>query len=450
MRRRRALPAALVGIWLLSLVPAPSPAGGGVVSPRVTLTNPDADDQDDLCVWIHPTDPSLSTLIVSDKESDHLFVYDLQGNRLQALPTPGRPGNVDLRYGFPRDGGPVDIVVCNDRTDDRILVYRVDPTTRSLSRIDGDDLLSAGSYGMCLYRSPGTGDFHVFTTTQGGLIRQFELADGPSGLAATLVRSWDLGDITEGCVADDGTGLVYFAEEDEGIWRFGAEPGDPVTGTRIASVGDGSGLQDDVEGLALYYLAGGQGYLLASSQGTDTFHVYDRAPPHAPVTEFMVQGVTNTDGIEVTNVPLGPEFPFGLFACHDDSDSPKPIQVCAYEDLGLSIDTESWDPRVGVVTNVEPVPPPSAPRDLAAWPNPFGGGTELRFRMPGTGAAILDVVDTAGRRVTRLHDGPAPASWRGVRWDGRDERGRRAPAGVYFVVLETAAGRTATRVTLIR
>jgi len=119
----------------------------------------------------------------------------------------------------------------------------------------------------------------------------------------------------------------------------------PTTPTLVAAVGDESGLRADVEGLALYYGSEGSGYLIASSKGTDDFRVWDRRPPHAFLTSFSVSGVGGTDGIDVTNVALGPHFPGGMFAVHNGNPSPRPVELCSWEDMGLTVDVESWDPR---------------------------------------------------------------------------------------------------------
>lgn len=113
-----------------------------------------------------------------------------------------------------------------------------------------------------------------------------------------------------------------------------------------SAVGGENGLDNDVEGVTIYYARDGGGYIIASSQGNDTFAVYDRLPPHAYVKTFDVDGAKDSDGVEVTNVDLGPAFPYGLFACHTDG-KPAISLVIAYEDLGLEIDT-SYDPRTGL------------------------------------------------------------------------------------------------------
>ena len=50
-----------------------------------------ADAADDAAIWIHPTDPSQSTIIGTDKSDDGhgLVVYDLSGRELFYYPDAG-------------------------------------------------------------------------------------------------------------------------------------------------------------------------------------------------------------------------------------------------------------------------------------------------------------------------------------------------------------------------
>jgi hypothetical protein len=68
----------------------------------------------------------------------------------------------------------------------------------------------------------------------------------------------------------------------------------------------------------------------------------------------------------------------------------------------------------------------------------------FEFELPRAGAATLDVLDAAGRRVTRLVDDTRPAGRQHVEWRGMGALGRPAPAGLYWAVL-TAAGATRVR-----
>jgi 3-phytase len=77
-----------------------------------------------------------------------------------------------------------------------------------------------------------------------------------------------------------------------------------------------------VEGLALYK-KGKAGYLLASSQGNFSYAVFERTGNNAYVGSFKVvdgekiDGVEETDGIEVISVPVGQAFPQGMFLAQD-------------------------------------------------------------------------------------------------------------------------------------
>jgi 3-phytase len=67
----------------------------------------------------------------------------------------------------------------------------------------------------------------------------------------------------------------------------------------------------------------GTGSLVASSQGDDRFAVYRRGGRNAYVRSFRIvaaggiDGVSDTDGIDVTSRPLGRRFPGGLFVAQD-------------------------------------------------------------------------------------------------------------------------------------
>ena len=58
------------------------------------------DTCDDSAIWIHPSDPSMSTVIGDDKDGG-VVVWDLSGNELQYLDAGLRINNLDLRYHFP-------------------------------------------------------------------------------------------------------------------------------------------------------------------------------------------------------------------------------------------------------------------------------------------------------------------------------------------------------------
>jgi len=70
--------------------------------------------------------------------------------------------------------------------------------------------------------------------------------------------------------------------------------------------------------------------------------------------------------------------------------------------------------------------------------NPFREEAQLRYDLPAAGPAELAIFDVHGRRMRTLLDGPAAAGSHRAIWDGRDERGDLAPAGLYFARLRSA------------
>jgi hypothetical protein len=240
-------------------------------------------------------------------------------------------------------------------------------------------------------------------------------------------------------VADDETGRIYLSQESGGVLEYSAEPTGGTAGTLIASVGQ-NGLTADVEGITIYYRASGAGYIIVSSQGSSTFKVYARQAPHAYVGTFSVQGVTQTDGCDVINLPLNGTFTAGAFVCHNGSTSPYPDELVKFDDiagaLGLTVDNQYWDPRQQGATGVEPNPFAATRLVLQASPNPMGRQALLGFSLPRAGRMRLAIHDVAGRELRRLHDGYAAAGLNGVAWDGRDDHGERVRPGVYLARLD--------------
>ncbi len=98
---------------------------------------------------------------------------------------------------------------------------------------------------------------------------------------------------------------------------------------------------------------------------------------------------------------------------------------------------------------------PHAPRpvigNLMAFPNPFNGGTSIRFMARQQAACRIEVFDLAGRRVWRSLDFQTVAGWNERPWDGTDRQGRTLPSAVYFYRVYLDGGPLATgRLTLVK
>jgi hypothetical protein len=84
-------------------------------------------------------------------------------------------------------------------------------------------------------------------------------------------------------------------------------------------------------------------------------------------------------------------------------------------------------------------------------PNPFRGGTAVRYDIPRDGASIaLEVYDVSGRLVRVLADGPQSAGSKLAVWDGRNERGLSVASGVYYCRMRSEDFEESVKLLLLR
>jgi 3-phytase len=178
-----------------------------------------------------------------------------------------------------------------------------------------------------MYRSRTSGQFYVFVNDKDGRYQQHELVASPSSdrVSTRMVREFLVAGQPEGCAADDQLGWLYVGEEAAGFYRLSAAADASADRVLVDRVGAGR-LVADVEGIALYRRPEGHGYLVVSSQGDDSYALYQRAPPNEFVGRFRigdgpVDGTSNTDGLEVTSEPLPPPYEHGLLVVQDGANT---------------------------------------------------------------------------------------------------------------------------------
>ncbi|MDJ0678707.1 MAG: phytase [Xenococcaceae cyanobacterium MO_167.B52] len=320
--------------------------------------NPDpnnAPDADDPAIYVHP-DNSEESFVITTFKNGGLRVYDLEGKELQSItPEDIRYNNVDIAYDVNYSGRiiggeiKIDFAVVSDRANDTLAFFSIDPETKRLSKwkegfefpesIFGIDDGEATAYGLATYTSLVDGKNYVFVSqADGNKIAQIEFnptfgaGDEPI-VNAKVVRIIEVpvpeGEEpedfqVEGMVVDRETGYLYVGQEEFGIWKYNAEPKDNMAPLLVDSV-EGDNITADVEGLTIYYGEDGNGYLLASSQGNNTFAIYDRAGSNSYLGSFAVEGVEESDGADIINVPLGDSYPAGLLVVQDGSNTPQVV-----------------------------------------------------------------------------------------------------------------------------
>jgi len=282
------------------------------------------DTADDVCVWINPNNKWLS-LIIGDDKKGGLCVWNLDGTENQYLDAESDFNNLDIRYGFNFGKKEIPLVGVVNENGKCLSFYTVDSDTRIVTNIGSIPLNKEKPYGGCMYLSDVTKQYYFFVNWKDGTVQQWQV-DGASGeIKGNLARTFNVGSQVEGCVADDQMGYFYIGEENIGVWKYGAEPGDGNTRTMVDSVDKAAGghLTADVEGMTIYYgKAKNKGYLICSSQGNSTFQVYDRKS-NKYLYSFTIGATdridvtTETDGCDVSNVDLGGPYSEGVFIAHD-------------------------------------------------------------------------------------------------------------------------------------
>ncbi|MGW5849025.1 phytase [Streptomyces sp. NPDC055254] len=304
---------------------------------------------------------------------------------------PGRFNNVDIIPGLRLTSGPADVAVVSDRGHDRLRFYRIDPSRPGAPLTDVTDAAAPAvfsadqaevneqktAYGLATWKDRATGRSYALVSQRNRTrIALLELRPTGTGTVGyRTVRTLDLpasfrlpdrstwtpcaepGELpqVEGMVVDPADGTLYAGQEDVGIWRVRADlTGAPVLVDKVKEYGvpgvydeeseecvpgadpgyGGTRLAADVEGLTLFQERDGDGYLLASGQGDDSFVLYDREIDEHNEYEGgfrigaatrMLDGVQECDGAAVLNAPLGDRYPRGLLVVQDGHETPGAV-----------------------------------------------------------------------------------------------------------------------------
>ncbi|MCK9468810.1 MAG: phytase [Porticoccaceae bacterium] len=277
------------------------------------------DAADDPAIWVHPYNRAASRVLGTDKRNG-LGVYDLDGNQLQYLRV-GRLNNVDVRHGFLLGERKVDLAVASNRDNNSLHLFAIDPGHGELSDLGQILTPLQEIYGLCMGQAPD-GTLYAIANDKDGRFLQYRL-DGSSGKArGELAREFAVATQPEGCVVDDQRQRLFIGEEGTAVWALAAAAEAPVEMTQVIAVG--GPVAADIEGLAIYQHPE-HPYLVISSQGNDSYVIVDAEPPYSLRGSFRIginsslaiDGVSETDGLEVTSADLGGPWSQGLLVVQD-------------------------------------------------------------------------------------------------------------------------------------
>ncbi|WP_433004226.1 phytase [Kribbella sp. CA-294648] len=370
-------------------------------------------DADDPAIWRNNANPAKSLVITTAKEGGlkvySLSGAQVQALPVPDAPAPGletgRFNNVDVLTGVRFADGKADVAVVSDRGRDRIRTYRINPNnpTAPLTDITATTvprLFSATeeevedqntAYGLAAYTDRATGKHYAIASRRNNsTIKLVELKVVGASINYTAVRSYTLPTSftlpngtkwspcdepgttpqIEGMVVDTSTGKLYAGQEDVGIWKLNANLiGSPTLVDKVREFGipgtydaeedectagadpgyGGKHVSADVEGLTIFDDGDGEGYLLASSQGDNTFVAYDREGSNPYLTNFRIAAGSSVDGSEecdgamVSSASFGSNYPDGLLVVQDGFNAPDVIGDDGEPRANTNFKFVSWD-----------------------------------------------------------------------------------------------------------
>lgn len=285
-------------------------------------------DSDDPAIWINKEDTSKSIIIGTDKEDGGgLYAYDLQGKIIKekCVPNIDRPNNVDIAYGLKLGGKKIDIVVTTERSKNQLRVFSLP----DMKPIDGGglpvftDREIKDPMGIALYTHPKTGVIYAIVGPKDGpptdYLTQYRI-DNAGGGNVKLTKIRDFGNYSgvkeiEAIAVDNELGFVYYSDEAFGVRKYYA---DPAKGDEELALFGTEDFGRDIEGISIYKMDDGKGYILISDQQQNTFNVFPREgsqdDSHSHKLIKSIELMTmESDGSDVTSVNLGPEYPNGMF-----------------------------------------------------------------------------------------------------------------------------------------
>ncbi|NME66651.1 phytase [Flammeovirga aprica] len=307
----------------------------------------DADAADDPAIWYNATHPEQSVIIGTDKKQG-VYTYNLKGEQLDFIGC-GKANNVDVRSQAVVGGDTLTLVSASNRTYHNVSIFTMDSVGKLTEIKLPKEVLLDDSYGFCMYQDTASTPYFIMNSKD-GTIKQFELTlkEDKSG-ELSLVRTFSVPSQPEGMVADDATGILYVGEEAKGVWKVDLnDSASKMEFIKATSIENNEALVADIEGIAIYKTGEKTGYLVASSQGNFTYALFsletEKYLKSFKIVSGEFDGVEETDGLEVCNMPMGEQYKKGILVVQDgfnyDGDSLKAqnFKIISWEKVQNIID----------------------------------------------------------------------------------------------------------------
>lgn len=283
------------------------------------------DSADDPAIWVNYQSPEKSVIYGADKKGG-IGSYTLNGEQI-SYDKANKINNIDVRQDIVLGTDTLSILAGSDRTDNSILIAKIDSTgkldyqsTKPIPEIKEKEV-----YGFALGYDQEKKELTAYINTKQGEIFAFALNPlnkSEFDWAAHLKFTWKLPSKVEGMMIDDQQKKFYIGEEEKGIYKFDLQDTDQAPVLLANSTAENKNITYDIEGITLYPVTDSTGYIVASIQGNNSYALFRREGNNEYLKSFrivdgVVDGVEETDGLDVTTHALGADYPAGILVVQD-------------------------------------------------------------------------------------------------------------------------------------
>ena len=296
------------------------------------------DAADDPAIWVNNISLSDSLVFGTDKKSG-IYTYDLNAQKIGYTEL-GNVNNIDLRSINLDEFGTFTFIVASNRSTSSLdLWIYEDEAMNLLSKSKQFSINKTPSfkgnstmivYGVCAGYDEEFGVIAFITEDEGSRVQMWSYSEDGLSLLKTFNNSNAAQ--SEGCVYDDENRTLLISEEqDRGILRAYKINSNLDFSNPVIIDSRSGNIDDDPEGVTIYKTSTNDGYILLSSQGDNSFNVYNRTEPYNYLGSFKIghsgkiDNVNDTDGIDVVSSRLNSKYPKGLLVVQDGTNDGKKI-----------------------------------------------------------------------------------------------------------------------------
>ncbi len=379
------------------------------------------------------SDPNQSLVFVTDKDESFVEMHNpVTKQYLGRIGGTGSdagkllyPNGVGVAYGVQTGGGKKALLFVVERDNHRVSIFSL-PDKKFLAHFGANELKQP--YGIAFYfKGSELQAWITETDTSPDRVYVYRILAEGAGVKGVLDFNFETAGYLESIVIDPVSQRALICDEGDGHDVMVYD----LQGKLVTRFGKGL-FVNEPEGIALYDLGNGEGYIIVSDQNASPaeFEVFDRKT-YQTLGHFSGP-TTTTDGIALTQAAL-PNLPKGSFyAMHSDD----VVHIYDWAEIAkaLNLQTKVLSPRTAIAA--PRVETPRAFEVLSNYPNPFNPATTIRYRVERHAPVRLEIFTLRGERVISLINTTLAEGEYRVKWEGRAESGQRVASGVYRARLQ--------------